>query len=117
MAMVCPQCNSAFDQRLQCPSCNVRLLYQAVPRRARTSVQAAPTSQWQQTPWGRIVVGLMLAQGLYYSLWHFCTAGLLAVAEGEEQTVMSKLVGLVLSQSLQALGLIIRGMLPGASQR
>ena len=33
MAMVCPQCNGSFEQRLNCPGCNVRLLYQAPTRK------------------------------------------------------------------------------------
>src|SRR5437588_1664174 len=76
MAMVCPQCNGSFEQRWHCPSCGVRLLYQT--RQTRTGGGSpGETDPWQQTPWGRILIGLLLAQGIYYSLRHLFTAGLL----------------------------------------
>ena len=77
MAMVCPQCNGSFEQRLQYPTCNVRLLYQASSRRRRSLIGHGEDS-WQQTPWGKLFVGLLLAQGIYYVLRSLCTAGLLA---------------------------------------
>src|SRR3989442_1640852 len=39
MSMVCPKCNGSFEQRLQCPACNVRLLYQAPSRRRGESAE------------------------------------------------------------------------------
>src|SRR4051794_17126725 len=115
MAMVCPQCDSSFDQRLQCPTCGVRLAYQTA-KRASVGDLMGPNGQWQQTPWGRIVVGLLLAQGLYYGLWHLITAGMLATSD-EGQGVWTQLHGVVLSQCLQALSLVLGGMLTGAGQR
>ena len=67
MAMVCPQCASSYEQRLQCPTCGVRLLYDF--RGPKPAAQAAAV-RWQQTPWGRILIGLVLAQGLYFGLQH-----------------------------------------------
>jgi hypothetical protein len=112
MSMVCPQCSSSFEQRLQCPTCGVRLLFQA--RRSQpgdSGVFGGP--QWQQTPWGRILVGLLLAQGLYHGLWQLCLAGL-SVADTAVWTTLS---GLVLAQGLQGLGLLVGGAMAGAGQR
>lgn len=116
MAMVCPKCNGSFEQRWQCPTCGVRLAYQSAPRRAvrEAAAQAGP---WGQTPWGRIFVGVLLSQGLYYGLKQFCTAGLLAAGDGSAPSVWSTLYGLIVLQAIQALCLVVAGMLGGAGLR
>ena len=88
MAMVCPQCNRSYQQRLQCPGCDVRLLYQASKRGQTGDDQR---SQWQQSPWGRMVVGLLLAQGLYYGLRQLYTAGVLVTGDAAAHDVWSTL--------------------------
>jgi hypothetical protein len=116
MAMVCPQCNGFFQQRLDCPQCGVRLHYRATRHARRTGV-ATQESDWQQTPWGRVVAGLLLAQGLYHVLQHMCTAGLLATKEGAPINVWATLTGLIVLQGLQAVGVLSAGLLVGAGQR
>src|SRR5262245_51182876 len=111
MSMVCPECHGTYAQSLQCPTCGVRLQYQHAPR--RHSGLAAPGA-WQHTPWGRVLVGLMLTQGLSYGLQLLCTAGLLATDEEANRTVWATLFGLVLLQALQGLSLILGGALTGA---
>ncbi len=113
MAMVCPQCSGAFDQHLMCPTCNVRLLYQA---NLGPSSAVESDSQWQQTPWGRLVVGLLLAQGLAHGLRLLATAGLMAGDDSAGQTVWSTLFGLVLWHALQGLSLLVGGAIAGAGQ-
>ena len=115
MSMVCPQCNGSFNQRLNCPMCGVRLLYQA----GRQAPGGGPgqSGQWQHTPWGRILVGLLLAQGLYYGLRQLCDAGMLVVSDDTSQGVWKTLFGLILLQGLQALGLLVGGIFAGAGQR
>jgi hypothetical protein len=115
MSMVCPKCNASFEQRIQCPTCSVRLLYQAAPRSAAPGLPGQ--AQWQHTPFGRIFVGLLLAQGLYHGLQQLCTAGLLATSAESSKEVWATLFGLVLLQGLQAVGLLVGGMLAGAGQR
>jgi hypothetical protein len=116
MAMVCPQCDETFEQRLQCPVCGVRLLYQARSPRQGGGLGGVELS-WQQTPWGRILIGLFLAQGLYYGFRNLCTAGHLVAGESSAHTVWSTLTGLILLQGLQAIGVLIAGGLAGAGQR
>ena len=100
MSMVCPKCNGAFEQRWQCPTCGVRLAYQSGPRPILGDVgQGSP---WGQTPWGRILVGVVLSQGLYYGLRQFATAGLLATGDEAARGVWSTLCGLVVLQAIQA---------------
>jgi hypothetical protein len=105
MAMVCPQCSNSFEQQLDCPTCGVRLLYQA---------RQVGEGQWQQTPWGRILVGLLLAQGLAHGLQMFTTAWLLANEEGPATWTTSW--GILLLFGLQGIGLLLGGMITGAGQ-
>jgi len=117
MSMVCPQCHGSFPQRMQCPGCGVRLEYQAGHRAARRGDSSGQFAMWQETPWGRLLVGLLLAQGLYYGLWHLCKAGLLAVNDPATKDVWQTLYGLLLMQGFQVVGLLIGGALAGAGRR
>jgi hypothetical protein len=85
--------------------------------RPSSGVEDASSDQWQHTPWGRIFVGLLLAQGLYHGLRQLCTAGLLATTEQGAGDVWSTLFGLLLQQSLMGIGLLVGGALAGAGQR
>lgn len=114
MPMVCPQCEGSFSQRLACPACGVRLEYRAASTRSRALADAGA---WQQTPWGRILIGLLLAQGLYYGLWHLCKAVAMATDPEGARTVWGTLSGLVILQSLNAVGLLLGGALAGAGKR
>src|SRR5712691_1032879 len=117
MAMVCPQCKEFFEQRLQCPKCNARLIYSSAPHKQKTSEGGEAGVKWMHAASGRILLGVLLAQGLYFGLRRLCSAGLLAVDEGDPQGVWSSLFGVFLVQGLQALGLLVGGMLAGAGYR
>ncbi len=114
MAMVCPQCASSYEQRLQCPTCNARLLYDY--RGAKPAAPAAAV-RWQQTPWGRILIGLVVAQGLYFGLQHLLM-GLMEVLnnQGLVKWTWSSLSGLVFLQAVQVLTLMVSGVLAGGGQ-
>jgi len=105
MAMVCPQCYGSYEQQLDCPACGVRLLYHA---------KWGAEDQWQQTPWGRIVVGLLLAQGLAHGLKLFAT-GLLGGDDGIGQFWTTSW-GIMLLFTLQGISLLIGGTITGAGQ-
>jgi hypothetical protein len=116
MAMVCPQCNRAFAQQLTCPECGGRLLFQTHARSlSREDGAAGDPAQWPQTPWGRLAVGLILAQGLAYGLQQLVTAGFLA--SGEQATIWTSLWGVVLLQGLQGTCVLIGGSLCGAGKK
>jgi hypothetical protein len=112
--MLCPQCHGTFDQRLQCPNCNVRLVYKGPKVDLDT---AAKNANLVQTPWGRMLLGLILAQGLYFGLRKLCLAGLMAFGENLQSQAMTALYSLVLLQALQLLGLVVGATLSGAGQK
>jgi hypothetical protein len=118
MAMVCPQCNKVYErQERRCDQCNVPLLFYAGFGSVTTGGSQAADDvepQWQQTPWGRIVAGLVLAQGLAYGLQQSLTAAFLA--RGEHADLWSTLLGLAVLHALHGVGLIAGGVLAGAGQ-
>jgi hypothetical protein len=72
-------------------------------------------SQWQQTPWGKIVIGLILAQGLSFGLQQLLTAGFLA--SGDATDFWNTVLGVVLHHAVYAVSLLVGGALSGAGQR
>src|ERR1700677_1392572 len=90
MSMVCPQCKLNFDKQVDCPTCGCRLMYHL------SAFDSPPSGvrddNWQQTSWGRIAVGLLLAEGLAFGSQHLVTAGVLASDEGN--TLWPTLLGL-----------------------
>jgi hypothetical protein len=117
MAMVCLKCKESFEQRLQCPKCEGRLIYQATPRKRRAWSGGEGRVKWMHAASGRILLGVLLAQGLYFGLRRLCSAGLLAAEESDPQGVWTSLLGVFLVQGLQALGLLVGGALAGAGYR
>ena len=118
MPLACPQCKQVFEQSGICPLCNVVLMYHAANLQNDSSVTGVPadeeSGQWQQTPWGRIVIGLILAQGLSFGLLQLSTAGILAVGDGTD--AWQTLWGIVLRHAIYAFSLLLGGALTGAGQ-
>jgi len=117
MALACPQCKQIYEKNGICPLCNIVLLYHA----ENLQNDSPPSKhldeevhQWQQTPWGKILVGLILAQGLSFGLQQLLTAGLLA--SGDTSDVWATLWGIVMRHSISAFSLILGGALTGAGQ-
>src|SRR5438552_195728 len=113
MAMVCPQCGTSYEQRLQCGQCNGRLVYQDAGRGSPTPTEDAT---WQQTPWGRIIIGLLLAQGIFYGLRRFLVAGLMATDAANPEEFSGDLTGVLVLQGLQLVAVFVGGLLAGAGQ-
>src|SRR5688572_17339019 len=97
MAMICPVCSKHFEQRLQCPSCEV-------PVRPHTKPQADAKDplpgHWSRNAWGRTLVGVLVAQGLFWGLRNLLLAGLVAASEESGQALID-LYGFLLLQVLQ----------------
>src|SRR5687767_1402131 len=95
MSMVCPQCQQVSEQQLLCAGCGCRMVFQT-PDPLADSAPDRDGSQWQHSPWGKILIGVLLAQGLSYGLEQLITAGLRARADDEASlNVWGTLLGLV----------------------
>lgn len=124
MPRVCPRCNNSFSDRIICPTCNVRLLPSGS---AMYDVSQPPSglapaeSGWQQTPLGRGLLGLMLAQGLFYGLQHLGSTIILGIGNPALMADWSHTPpeGWVwwLMLGIQILGVLIGGVMAGAGQR
>ncbi len=116
MPMVCPQCSDRYEQKLVCPRCRVRLDFQE--ESAPPAMGPAEENEaWQQTPWARIGLGLLLACGIYQGLNQLVQAALLAAGEDANQGIWAALSTVAAMQALQAIGLLVGGVLAGAGQR
>ncbi len=114
MPMICPKCNGIFDQQIQCPSCAVRLHFSSTAGSSKGV--AGKKNAWQHSPMGRILVGLLLAQGLALGL-RFFWDGSLSFSEGPESSnTWTALFEIIILQGLQAVCLLIAGGLAGAGQ-
>lgn len=113
MAMVCTRCSTSHEQRLQCPSCGGRLEYWS-PRRRWFGGDGR---RWMQTPWGRIFLGVALAQGLFYGARHGLTAILKGAYGDAFEEAWASVHVLVLFQALQLFSVLLGGMLAGSGQR
>jgi hypothetical protein len=111
MAMVCLNCRGSHDQRLHCPECGARLVFRGAPRPSRVPAGGRPAG-WLQSPWGRLVLGLVTAQGLYHGLRQLALAVTLASGNTD-----AGLTGLAVTQALQMVALLAGGFLAGSGQR
>lgn len=122
MPRVCPRCNSSFNDRWTCPTCNVRLLPSGSAIYELSSTPfPTPEANWQQTVLGRGIVGLLFSQGVYYGLWQLCST--FVMASGSDSLIKSWRASppeggvWYLLLILQALSLLLGGTLAGAGQR
>jgi hypothetical protein len=113
MAMLCPICKGSYKQRLQCPRCGVRLLYD-LPGPAG---EDEPETLNPQTSWRRLLGGLLLAQGVFQALRHLYSAGILAMREVPGTDAWSALGSILMMQGLQAVSVFLACMFAGAGQQ
>ncbi len=112
MAMFCPQCNKVYEQQAQCSDCNLRTLYYAQTLLGPTAPMP-DEGQWQQTPWGKIIFGVILTQGLCFGLQHLLSSFFLAAGD-ETRSTWQTLWGIASLHALQAICLLVGGALTGA---
>src|SRR4051794_2598761 len=106
MSTACPQCgHHVLDHRSACPRCVGLGPQRSAPPRG---AGGGPVS-WQQTPWGRILIGLVLAQGLFYGLRHLLTGVLQATAEGPGDEPWADVRHLLILQGAQMFTLLLGG--------
>lgn len=118
MPMVCPSCGKSFERRMSCPDCDSRLEYRGGTVGPVLSSHLPDTStQWQHSLPGRFFLGLLLSQGLFYGLRNLLMAGVLAAGDTQEEGLWQQVAGVVLSQGLQAICLLVGGVFAGAGQK
>jgi hypothetical protein len=115
MAMVCPRCNTSYQDRNTCPACGIAL----VPAVLAPDDTGLPRSRpkWQQTALGRGVVGLLLSQGMYNGLLQLCTALVVAMGLHDVPKWWASWTGWSILQVLLVIGVVAGGVLAGAGQR
>jgi hypothetical protein len=84
----------------------------------RSGVGGWNRSRWMHTPVGRVIVGVLLAQGLFYALRHLFT-GVIMMLDGDGVSVeaWTSFHGLLFLQALQVLAPALGGVLAGAGHR
>lgn len=115
MAMICPTCRKEYEQSVACPRCHVALVSPLVLHGERSGDDVLPP-HWTRDPWGRTVLGVLLAQGLFYAFRKLFTVGVLWFASDSE-TILAGPPGLIAAQILQLVGLFLGSILAGAGQR
>src|SRR5688572_12643366 len=113
MPLKCPTCAQQYDQGLQCPRCRVSLIPWA---QADLENMDPVPPHWTRNPWGRTVLGVILAQGIYLGLKNLLLAGYLAAEEQGNDAVLSY-YHLFSTQALQLIALLIGSLFAGAGQR
>lgn len=115
MAMICPTCRREYERSMACPRCRVALVSPLAVHADRTSEDPF-ASHWTRDPWGRTVLGVLLAQGLFFALRRLFSAAVLAFGDDSE-AILAGPAGLIAAQILQLIALFLGSVLAGAGQR
>jgi hypothetical protein len=111
MASICTQCGNVYDTAGSCPRCAAGFA------RVDSDIPIARGARWQQTFWGRVFIGLILAQGLFYGLRHLLTGLLLATLGEEAQELWEGIGPLLFLQGVQLFTLLVGGLIAGGGQQ
>lgn len=112
MALVCSRCSNIYEPAPACTRCGA-----LTPASEADGGPVGHGPRWQQTAWGRILIGLIVSQGLFYGLRHLLTGVLLATSGGNAQELWENVQNLLLLQSLQVVGVLAGAILAGGAQR
>lgn len=111
---VCPRCQTAFRGRLHCPICGAGLMD---PNLITGEIHHIRTTPPPARPDGlphRLLVGLCLAQALYYGMRQLVAAGL--AWEGLPPSWWESVTGTLTMQTLQGGALVIGAVLASAGR-
>jgi hypothetical protein len=76
-----------------------------------------PTTSRKQTAWGQVMIGLILAQGLFYGLRHLLTGILLGATGVEPQALWEDTRNILLLQSVQMMAILAGGALAAGGRQ
>jgi hypothetical protein len=95
-----------------CPRCGIH-----TQEAEAVAPESALTAPDPPTIAGALLVGLLVAQGATYALWHIATAVVLASGQyGTDAAFWSSFPGIVTWQSVQAAALLVAAVFAGAGQ-
>jgi hypothetical protein len=97
-----------------CPSCEIALVYSG--RSEEEMERHLRRHNWQTGPWARIVIGLVLVQGLTWAFKIFWMGLLISQGDNEAKSFFNTGNGLILLYIVSAVGLLLSGALTGAGQ-
>lgn len=116
MQLFCPSCQAAFPGTQRCPRCGGLLL---LPQEAAEAAYARPRAELpppiQTTPTGRVVVGAVLALGLYLGLRKLAIGAVLA-ASPDPDAWWSSFEGLLAACSAQGLAVLFGAVVAAAGR-
>jgi hypothetical protein len=104
MPGACPLCGNVYDKAGPCPRCGGA---------------AAPPGvgpRWLHTIGGRLFIGLIVSQGLFYALERLLTGVLLAFQGGTAQELWGDPTNTIYLQAAQLLAIVIGGAMAGGGQ-
>jgi hypothetical protein len=86
---------------------------------ARAIPSAAPVrlESWQQTPGGRMVIGVIVSVGLCYGLLQLAISTLRGFVGGDASARLSPSFGILMFLGIQVISLIVGGAITGIGQR
>lgn len=113
MPRLCPRCKGSLGDEAKCPTCGFQ--QPTIENRRGVRARGVGLSRWQQTSWGKTLIGLLLSQGLWYSLMLLWRSILSGIGQAEEWN--NSFAGLLIMQAMQLISLVIGGMLAGAGQK
>src|SRR5436309_10309105 len=117
MLRVCPHCRTSVQEHFLCPKCGGQTV-DAGALGLQPRAKELPAESEAASFWIRMLVGLMMAQGLYYGLRQLCQAYVLATIDREGRAEWwDSFQGLILTQAIQAVALLVGGVFAGAGQR
>jgi hypothetical protein len=118
MVRICPRCRATVERSFLCPACGGQTI-DANPAAQPNSAAAATLGPIERATFGGgTMVGLLVAQGLYYAARNLTIAYLLATAgAAAEAAFWHDSGGQAAEQALQVVALIAGGMIAGAGHR
>jgi hypothetical protein len=111
MVSVCPQCHGPCDSMGKCPLCD------SGRGTLSDSSPSARVEGWQQTPGGRILIGVLVAVGLCYGLLQLSISTLRGLTGNSGSAVLSPLYGIWMFVGIQAVSLVAGALVTGVGQR
>lgn len=109
MTAVCITCRIPLNPSGSCPRCG---------QQAREGASGLPGTgpRWLHSAWGRIFIGLLLAQGLFYGLRQLLTGVLLAGTGGDAAELWDNERNLTMLLVAELLAVFLGGLLAGGGQ-